>query len=259
MLKRERLLKIRTLVDDKGIMTVNEIGDSLGVSTMTVRRDLDELAEEHALVRIHGGAQSMRYRQSAEIARLERRALNVAEKNEVAKIAAGLVHSGDTIYIGPGTTNELIATYLNLSDVRVVTNSLPVFQSFQDRSAQFALQLIGGTYQAHSGAFIGSLANEVILRLRTDLAFINVNGIDGNAITNASPDEGQTQRIAFDNAKARYVLADLTKLNHRDFYTFYALDQTTALITNAAINATDRAAYGQFTQVLTGESENAQV
>lgn len=69
MLKDERLLTIRNLVDRKGIVTVNEIGESLGVSTMTVRRDLEELAERNELVRIHGGAQSTHFKPLTELSR----------------------------------------------------------------------------------------------------------------------------------------------------------------------------------------------
>ncbi|WP_179394210.1 DeoR/GlpR family DNA-binding transcription regulator [Lacticaseibacillus absianus] len=251
MLKRERLLTIQQLVDHKGIVTVNEIGEALGVSTMTVRRDLEELDDAHALVRIHGGAQSLHLRETPELSRIQKRNLHVKDKNAVAKTAAGLIQPGDTVYLGPGTTNELIADHLTLHDVRIVTNSLPVFQSFQARADQFALQLIGGSYRARSGAFIGSLANEVLAHLRTTKAFISVNGLDGNAITNANPEEGQTQRIAMDNTAHRFVVADLSKLNQQDFYTFYELDQTDGLITNAAIDAADRAAYSQYTTVIT--------
>lgn len=112
MLKDERLLTIRNLVDRKGIVTVNEIGESLGVSTMTVRRDLEELADQKELVRIHGGAQSTNFKPLTELSRNEKRSIHVNEKRKIAATIAALIIPGDTIYIGPGTTNEMIAQYL---------------------------------------------------------------------------------------------------------------------------------------------------
>ena len=155
MLKDERLLTIRNLVDRKGIVTVNEIGESLGVSTMTVRRDLEELAERNELVRIHGGAQSTHFKPLTELSRNEKRSIHVNEKRKIAATIADIITSGDTIYIGPGTTNELIAQYLKKPDVRIITNSLPVFQSFQDRADYFSLKLIGGQLREASRADSG--------------------------------------------------------------------------------------------------------
>ena len=260
MLKDERLLTIRNLVDRKGIVTVNEIGESLGVSTMTVRRDLEELADQKELVRIHGGAQSTNFKPLTELSRNEKRSIHVNEKRKIAATIAALIIPGDTIYIGPGTTNEMIAQYLKKPDVRIITNSLPVFQSFQDRADFFSLQLIGGRLRARSGAFIGSLANEMLAHLTTTKAFISVNGIADNHISNASPEEGQTQRIALDNAGMKLVVADHFKLNRQDFYSFYDLDQTDGLITDPGISRDDLQHYNTFTHVITiKENKNMDV
>ena len=256
MLKDERLLTIRNLVDRKGIVTVNEIGESLGVSTMTVRRDLEELADQKELVRIHGGAQSTNFKPLTELSRNEKRSIH--EKRKIAATIAALIIPGDTIYIGPGTTNEMIAQYLKKPDVRIITNSLPVFQSFQDRADFFSLQLIGGRLRARSGAFIGSLANEMLAHLTTTKAFISVNGIADNHISNASPEEGQTQRIALDNAGMKLVVADHFKLNRQDFYSFYDLDQTDGLITDPGISRDDLQHYNTFTHVITDKTNKGE-
>jgi len=256
MLKRERLLTIKSLVDEKGIMTVNEIGEQLGVSTMTVRRDLDELADNRVLVRVHGGAQSRNYIKMTELSRLEKRTLHVEDKQSIAKIVASMIYAGDTVYIGPGTTNELIADYLTVPNIRVITNSLPVFESFQSKSEEYALQLIGGSYRSRSGTFIGSIANDVLERLRTTKAFISVNGINDNNISNASPEEGQTQRIALQNADFRYVVADHSKLDQRDFYSFYELERLDGLITDPNADTADIEKYSQYTRVITQEENH---
>lgn len=253
MLKRERLLTITRLVDQQGFASVNEISEALGVSAMTVRRDLEELDADHAVMRIHGGAQ--RVAQSEELSRGQKQKVNVPAKREVASLAAKTVKPGDSIYLGPGTTNELLADFLNVPDVRIITNSLAVFERLLPRAEQFSLQLIGGRYRERSAAFVGSLANAVLETIGTDKAFISVNGIDGNTVTNANPEEGQTQRIALNNAAQKYIVADYTKLNRRDFYTFYELNRIDALFTNTTLSDSDRATYEQFTTIITSEVE----
>ncbi|WP_125579456.1 DeoR/GlpR family DNA-binding transcription regulator [Lacticaseibacillus suibinensis] len=251
MLKRERLLTIQGLVDARGIISVNEICAELDVSTMTVRRDLEELAAQKLLTRVHGGAQSLAFERTHELTRLQKQSLNTVEKDAVARRAASLIEAGDAVYIGPGTTNELIAAYVKVPDVRIVTNSLPVFESFQRHADRFILEMVGGIYRSRSGAFIGSMATSALRHLSLSKAFTSANGIAGNALYDASPEEGEVQRLALNNAEQRYLCCDVSKLNHRDFYSFYDLDQMDALITNATISAQDQATYSRLTQIIT--------
>lgn len=252
MLKRERLLQIQRLVNATGFVSASDISTRLGVSTMTIRRDLAELDEAHLLQRIHGGAQSV-ISPAKELTRLEKRELHVREKQAIARAAAALIAPGDTVYIGPGTTNERIADDILATDVRIVTSSLPVFESFQPHADRFRLQLVGGDYRPLSGAFIGSLTNDVMTRLRPSVAFVSANGIADTAITDATPEEGQVQRIALENADRCYILADSSKLDHCDFYTFYQLDQVDGLITDDAIAPEATARYQALTQVIVAD------
>lgn len=251
MLKKERLMTISQLTDQKGIVTVREIVRRLAVSNMTVRRDLDELAKENRLIRIHGGAQSLHYVKDKELSRSEKQQLHVAEKQQIVRIVAAKIQNNETIFLGPGTTNELVATHLNVANIRIVTNSLPVFESFEAHHHNYDLCLVGGTYRPHSGAFIGSLTNEFLAKLRMSKAFVSVNGVLNNQATNASPEEGQTQRIALQNSHETYIVADHYKLNFEDFYNFYQLDMVTGLITDPAVTDRDRRHYQMYTNVIT--------
>ena len=112
MLKKERLLKILEIVDQKEIATVNELITTLGVSDMTIRRDLDELDKSGKLIRLHGGAQKLANIEEVELSRNQKKELHLVEKQEVAKLAAQKIKPKDTIYIGAGTTLELIVNYV---------------------------------------------------------------------------------------------------------------------------------------------------
>ena len=151
MLKKERLMSILKLVDQNEIVTVNDLVETLDVSDMTIRRDLDELSKSGKLIRIHGGAQSISDGGKEELSRNEKRELHLKEKEEVAKKAASMIESGETIYLGPGTTNELIAKYVDdVSSLRIVTNSLPVFEGWNVKDGVEVI-LIGGTVVAVKG------------------------------------------------------------------------------------------------------------
>lgn len=252
MLKQERLATIVSVVEHRGSASVAELSRRLACSTMTIRRDLVTLAAANRLVRVHGGAQSFSYQEGSELSRSQKRNLHVREKKQIAQISASLIRPGDTVYIGPGTTNELIADYLPIMpDLRIITSSLPVFQSLQDKAAQISLQLIGGEYRAKTGVFIGSLVFEMLRRLHTDKAIISVNSLNGNAMANANPDEGELMRVALENATKRYAVLDHTKLDKHDFYTFYSLADCDALITDPWVSQKDRQEYSRYTRIVT--------
>lgn len=250
MLKRERLLKIIDKVNTNGIITVNEIMQHLKVSDMTARRDFDELEKAGKLVRIHGGAQSI----SSPIKKLEKsntEKLNVQtkEKKEIASFAATLINDGETIFIGPGTTLEFFAEQLIDKTIRIVTNSLPVFDILKN-SDSIDLILIGGEYRNITGAFVGSLTNQTISTLKFSKAFIGCNGIYQNDIATYNESEGQIQRIALNNAIEKILLVDNQKFNAYDFSVFYQLDQIDKTITDSRIQPEVFNDYKERTQLI---------
>lgn len=254
MLKKERLMNIMKMVERDEIVTVSDLVDSLGVSDMTVRRDLDELAGAGRLVRIHGGAQQIAGNDRKELSRSEKRELHEDEKLSVARKAASLIEPGETIYVGPGTTNELIAEYVDdVSSLRVVTNSLPVFERWNAKNGVEVI-MIGGTYRAKSGAFVGGLANSAIENLKFAKAFVGANGIHDDRMMTANAEEGMTQLAALNNAGLKFAVCDYHKLNRDDFYCFYSLYNLDALITNGQAGRGSLRHYQEYTKIITAEN-----
>lgn len=249
MLKQERLNKIISVVDNQEIATVSDLANMIGVSKMTIRRDLNELDQTGKLLRVHGGAQSIASSQAAEKNFNEKREIHVKEKKEVAAKAAKLPKDGETIYIGPGTTLEFMASMLEQTKLRIVTNSIPVFEAAKSNSNNYDLVLIGGSYRRTSGACIGALANADLRSMGYDRAFVDVNGIVKNSLMTANMEEGLTQKIALDRAVHKYVVSDKFKLNKNDFFNFYKLSDTDCLITNPSVANKLVDYYGQFTKI----------
>ncbi|GEQ50317.1 DeoR/GlpR family DNA-binding transcription regulator [Tetragenococcus koreensis] len=232
MLKEERLDAIVTLVDQKRAIKVNDIVDRLGVSDMTVRRDLTELEKEGRLKRVHGGAQTLNVYQPEELSHTDKQIINKREKNEIAQKAVELIQEDETIYLGPGTTIELLAKIMNFSNLRVVTNCLPVFQTLSEKRGNIKVYLVGGEMRKLTKAFFGEITNKALQDMHFHRAFFSSNAVKGNAIMTATIEEGQTQTIALDNSVERYLLVDSSKIEKEDFYTYYNLRDVTAVVMN---------------------------
>lgn len=248
MLKKERLMHILQLVNTNEIVTVNDLIGDLNVSDMTIRRDLDELAKAGKLHRIHGGAQKIATVEKKELSRSEKIVVNDALKEAIAKTAAQELKDGDTIYLGPGTTLEPLVHYVDPQiNLRVVTNSLPLFEKWKDTSCEVIL--IGGNYRKRSGAFIGSLAEQMLKELKFTKAFVSANGINDADVMTANAEEGQTQAQALNNAQEKILLLDETKFNRNDFYRYYNLYNFDKVITSDGLKEDTLKHYSTYTTI----------
>lgn len=254
MLKAERQDAIERLCKALGTVTVRQIATELQVSEMTVRRDLEEMAGEGRIIRVHGGARCVTGERGVAVPRefthREKRALHREEKHRIAGVAAALVEPGSTIFLGAGTTMEQLAQALPERRLRVVTNSLSVFDLVRDRS-ETELCLVGGIYRTSTDAFVGALAERSVELLGIDVAFIGCNGIVDGSISTSNMEEGRFQSEVLDRADKRYILCDSSKIGRRDFYTFYDLGSVDGLITDRHLSPEQQAELGEHTKMLT--------
>ncbi|MCT6846835.1 DeoR/GlpR family DNA-binding transcription regulator [Lactobacillus sp. IBH004] len=249
MLKSERLKTILQVVKTQKFVTVDELAQALKVSDMTIRRDLNELHKANKILRIHGGAQLLSDQIRTEKSYQQKREIHSKEKYEVAKRACNLIHENDSIYVGPGTTLELLVANLKVKHLRIVTNSLPVFEAAKDNMNDYELIMVGGSYRRISGAFVGALANNELKTMSFSVGFVGVNGIKDTSLTTANLEEGQTEGIGLDRSQIKFVVADYTKLDHSDFHQFYDLRNVDGLITNHGIEPELEKHYSQFTTI----------
>lgn len=154
MLKEERLNAIVSLVDQKGAIKVTEIMERLNVSDMTVRRDLTELEAAGRLKRVHGGASSLNTYRPHELSHDDKQIINSVEKKEIVQKALSLIHEEETIFLGPGTTIELLAEAMEFKHLRVVTNCLPVFETLSKKKNALTIYLVGGEMRLLTKSFL---------------------------------------------------------------------------------------------------------
>ena len=247
MLKRERLHKIVEMVNTQGIITVNEIINKLDVSDMTIRRDLDELDKAGKIVRIHGGAQSMSYSINQELSHSEKQELQIEEKRKIVQLASTYINDGDTIFLGPGTTIELLAEAMEFKHLRIVTNNYPAFEILK-QSNSVNIILTGGDFRKNTGALVGPITNANLKRINFTKSFISANGIHNESICTYNIEEGEAQEIALNNSRTKYL--DNKKLNKDDFYVFYNLHDIDYLITDHSINKDVKIHYEQYVNII---------
>lgn len=251
MLKEERQKIMLELLMEKKIVKVADITEKLQVADMTVRRDFQEMEDKGLIIRIHGGAKMLDKDTltSIELSHREKKKIHLEEKTEIAQIIAENIYTGETIFLGPGTTIELVYDYLTVDYAKIITNSIHVFNKFKHDS-RFELILIGGAYRSKTGAFVGTIANDFISSIHVQKSFIGVNGLNQSTIFTSNEDEGLTQKYALNSADERFIIADHHKLDKKDFYGFYQLKDINWLITDSGIPADKERAFSESIHIL---------
>lgn len=234
MQKYQRLEEMARLVQDKGTVRISELVETFQITDMTVRRDLTELEERGLLTKIHGGARSNNAFAIKESSHQEKHDINITEKTEIAQKAAALIEDGDTIFLGPGTTVELLATVINNKTLSIVTNCYPVFKHLYDKKTEnFKVYLLGGDMRQVTESFVGEITNTILEKMKFSKMFFSGNGVKDGEVMTSSFAEGFTQQLAIRNSLERYLLIDTTKIGKEDFTTFCHLKDLTAVITDS--------------------------
>jgi DeoR/GlpR family transcriptional regulator of sugar metabolism len=190
-----------------GTAHVTALADEFGVSEMTVRRDLQALASDGKLERVHGGAvdvESERPFSEIVVERLE-------AKDRIGRAAAALVEDGQTVMIDIGTTTLQVARHLRGRSLTVVTTNLAVYEELLPEP-DIELVLPGGAVRRNYLSLVGMLAEDALRRLRADIAFLGTSGIDAAlAVWDTTMVEVPIKRAMIAASKRTVLLADAEK------------------------------------------------
>ncbi|NNG36749.1 DeoR/GlpR family DNA-binding transcription regulator [Nakamurella aerolata] len=213
MLAAVRQARIIDEVRRTGGVRVADLTELLGVSDMTVRRDLDALDRKGLLTKVHGGATALDTASAIEPSFETKRARERPEKQAIAAHAAKLIRPGMAIAISAGTTTWALAPHLAaIGNLTVVTNSLKVAEALYDASRPDLTVVLTGGLRTPSDGLVGPVAVQAIRSLHVDLLVMGVHGIDIRAgLTTPNLLEAETNRAMVDSAKRVAVVADHTK------------------------------------------------
>jgi DeoR/GlpR family transcriptional regulator of sugar metabolism len=233
--RRQRLL---VLVDSRRAARLEDLTAALGVSQATIRRDLDALAAEGLVQRVHGGVVAVGDRPAEP--QFEVKAAEASEQKElIARRAVELLAPDETVYLDSGSTVLAAARLLHGWDrLTVVTNSLPVMIELAGRGPR--LIVIGGELRPTSRALVGPLSRYLLENIRVDRALIGSYALSvDDGLSTTDPGEAYTKELALGRAREVILLADSRKLGTRSFVSAGRLEAVDILVTDGDMD--DRA------------------
>ena len=242
VLARQRQEAIIREVDRTGGVRVSDLVHTLGVSDMTVRRDIEVLAAAGLVLKVHGGAAAVIGRSAEEPGFQVKSGMNPGPKSAIARAAAGLISPGSSIAISAGTTTYAVARELvNVPDLTVVTNSPRVADLLHTAPREHLTVILTGGVRTPSDALAGPVADATLGSLHVDTLILGVHGIDPVAgLTTPNLIEAATNRALIASAGRVIVVADHSKWRVIGLSTFATLDRVDVLVTNPGLDAEAR-------------------
>lgn len=222
-----RLEQIRARVDADGRVRVTDLADALGVSDMTIRRDLALLVDEGLVRRVRGGAMAVGPAPFTE--RFERHG---RAKDRIATKLAPMVGDGGAVGFDASTTLQRLAGLIDdVRDLTVLTNGPEAFAALQDKPGVTPL-LTGGNLDARTGSLVGPLAVRAVRDFSLRRLFVSAAGVDAEVGTSESTLEDADAKLAFALVSTHVVLAtDSSKLDTAATSRCLTLDRVDVLVT----------------------------
>lgn len=230
-----RWQRIMALLRERGTVSAREFQSALGVTAMTVWRDLQALEEQGLLRRVRGGAQA-RAADTGEPGFEAKAPTAEAAKRRIAACAvARFVREGQTLALEGGTTVATLVDHLPAARVSVLTNSLPVALRVRARRPGLPVKLPGGWLSEVSGNVVGPDALQFIGRQRASLCFLSATGFDEQqGPTDPNPLEIEVKRAWAAVSDRVVLLLDAGKWGRRSAAVMLHPRRIHALVTDAA-------------------------
>lgn len=241
MFNAERRQYILARLQQHGRIVATELSRELGVSEDTIRRDLREMAADGLIQRVHGGAL---LRSPATVNYTARQQQASSAKQQIARLAAGLVQHNQVIILDGGTTNVLVAQYLP-ADLRatVITNSPPAAVALKDH-ATVEVILIGGRLYQDSLVTIGAAAIETLRKIRADICMLGICSLHPDiGISTQNLEETYVKQAMIESAAEVVALVSAEKLRTAASYVVAPLSELTCLVTERDVPETLLAPY----------------
>ncbi|MFJ9694781.1 DeoR/GlpR family DNA-binding transcription regulator [Kitasatospora sp. NPDC101183] len=230
-------------VRQEGGVRVAELVQELGVSDMTVRRDLEVLAGRGLVHKVHGGAVRAEATTGRDPGFAAKAVREQPAKEAAARAAAALVPPGSAVALAGGTSVYAVARHLRaVEGLSVVTNSLPTAdlleQPGEDGAPARADVILTGGVRTPSHTLVGPIADLTIRALNVDVLVLGCHGLSAEAgLTTPNPLEAETNRAFLRSARRVVVVADHTKWNALGLASFAPLEQVDVLVTDDGLAA----------------------
>ncbi|HSV86902.1 MAG TPA: DeoR/GlpR family DNA-binding transcription regulator [Levilinea sp.] len=227
-IRRQDMLKRINL---QGQVAVTDLASEYGVSEVTIRADLQALADQNLLMRTHGGAVAMS--RVPELSLNLRRQQQPLEKASIGAAAAAQIHNGEAVFLDTSSTALSIIPYLNNHrDITVITNSLAVSQTLVDMPG-ITVVMSGGTLQRDTLSLVGVEGLELLHKYNIQKAFLGAHGIsDPEGLTDVSAAEAEVKQQIVRICRTVVAVLDSTKWGRAGLASFARLDELDMIITS---------------------------
>lgn len=225
--------QIIEIVSHRKKIEVSELADILGVSKVTIRKDLDKLEGRGIIHRQHGFAElnnqdDLNYRL----------AQNYDVKRKIAKAAAEKIRDGEVVMIESGSTCALLAEELAFrkKDITIITNSCFI-AAYVRKAESVHVILLGGEYQKESQVNVGPLIKTVISEFHVDKLFIGVDGVGPKGFASNDISRCDATQTLSRSADQTIVLTDASKFTQNGLISEFEYNDISQLYTEDKIPA----------------------
>ena len=228
----ERRQGILDRVVDSGRVSVSELSQDFGLSEVTIRTDLQALAESGLVLRTHGGAVAVNASRDYLSLNL-RRQQQVQEKAHIGSAAAELIRDGDAIFLDSSSTALAIAQCLkDRRYLTVATNGLAVAQELLD-AAGVDVIVIGGRLRRDTASLVGTSGLDLLKYINLQKGFFGSHGITlEEGLTDVSADEAELKRPVVQVCREVIAVVDRTKWGRAGVASFATAEQISKVITD---------------------------
>ncbi|MDR0721994.1 MAG: DeoR/GlpR family DNA-binding transcription regulator [Treponema sp.] len=225
-----RRIKVLELLEEAGFVKVNQLAQQMGVSPLTIRRDMDALLDSGKIERFYGGASLIKGDYGSR-GNIFSSGLTL-NKLAIAQYAATLVKDGDTIFINTSSTALAILPHITAKQVTVITNNVKAITS--KHRDDMILVFTGGELRFPKEAMVGDFALNNLNRVTASRCFLGCNGINADeGVTTAVLQEATINNLMLTRVIGpRYILADKSKIGRRLNFIYGHLQDISLLITD---------------------------
>jgi DeoR family transcriptional regulator of aga operon len=239
MLIEERRQHVLATMQQQGRVLVSELSETLGISRITIRKDLDYLEAKGLVQRTHGGALAPQSGSLLDPSLQEKAHRRLKEKQSIAEAAVKLVHEGQCVLLDSGSTTTAIARALrSFSHLTIVTNAANIAAELA--GTDFEVILTGGTLRKNSFSLVGPLAEDLLREIHADILFLGVDGFDPRiGVSTPNLLEARVNRAMVKAARKIVVVCDSTKFSRRSLAFIVPPSAIHVVITDKQLTAED--------------------
>lgn len=229
----ERRARILEYITRTGRASVAELSRQFGVSEVTIRADLQSLAEQNLIVRTHGGAVPANNQLLDELWLSIRRRRQVLEKSRIGQAAAELIANGDAVFLDSSSTALAIAHHLrHHRDVTIITNSLAIAYEMLSVPG-VTVVMPGGTVRRDTASLVGTEGLGMLARFNIEKGFFGAHGLNlPEGLTDVSSAEAEVKRPMVAMCRQVIAVLDATKWGRVGLASFASPEEIDCVITD---------------------------